>query len=99
MKTKTISTTEFYRNASKALSFVKDGGTLYLGYKNLKEPIAVLTSYDEYNSNLKSLTNPTKKKDVKKGGSLYDKYKDMIMQAPEYSNSTEYIRKMRDNNE
>ena len=51
-KNLTTSTTDFYRNPSKAIGFVKDGGTVYIGYKNLKRPIAVLTGYEKY-SNLK----------------------------------------------
>lgn len=43
-----MTTTDFYKNPSKAMNYVKDGDTVYLGYKNLKEPIAVLTDYNEY---------------------------------------------------
>lgn len=46
MKTYRITTTEFYKNPSKALNLVKEGGVVYLAYKNLKDPIAVIKEYN-----------------------------------------------------
>lgn len=41
-----ITTTDFYKNPSKALNVVKEGGVVYLAYKNLKDPIAVIRDYE-----------------------------------------------------
>jgi hypothetical protein len=90
MKIKEYTTTEFYNNPSKAVSFVRDGGTVYLGYKRLKEPIAVLTPYKEYRENVEE------KKLNKKKGSLLERYGKDIISAPEYKNSVKYIRKQRE---
>jgi hypothetical protein len=90
MKTKEYTTTEFYNNPSKAVSFVREGGTVYLGYKRLKEPIAVLTSYKDYKKRT-ALTAKTKKK-----GSLLDRCKEKIISAPEYPDSVKYVRKQRE---
>jgi len=86
-KIKTYTTTEFYNNPSKALNFVRDGGTVYLGYKRIKEPLAVLTSYKDY-------TQRTEKSE--KTESLWDRYKDKVVSAPEYKDSTKHIRDTRE---
>jgi hypothetical protein len=86
-KIKNYTTTEFYNNPSKALNYVRDGGVVYLGYKRLKEPLAVITSYKDYT---------LKKKYSDKSKSFLERYKDKIMSAPEYPNSAEFIREQRD---
>jgi hypothetical protein len=48
MKKIRYTTTEFYKNPSKAISFVNDGGKVYLAYKRMKDPIAVIMSYKDY---------------------------------------------------
>ena len=90
MRIKNYTTTEFYNNPSKAISFVRDGGVVYLGYKRIKEPIAVVTSYQDYKEKFieKDLT--------KKKGSFFDRYKDRAIDMPEYKNSAKYIRKQRE---
>ena len=90
MKVKEYTTTEFYNNPSKAISFVRDGGTVYLGYKRLKEPIAVITPYKEYKERIE------KKGNFKDQGSLLDRVKKDIMSAPEYPDSVKYIRNQRE---
>jgi hypothetical protein len=90
MKTKEYTTTEFYNNPSKAVRFVREGGTVYLGYKRLKEPIAVLTPYKDYKKKME-LKTQTKKK-----GSLLDRCKENIISAPEYPDSVKYIREQRE---
>jgi hypothetical protein len=90
MKIKKYTTTEFYNNPSKAISFVRDGGIVYLGYKRIKEPIAVVTSYKEYKTKIKEETTLTKKK------TLLDTVKNDIMSAPEYPDSVKYIRNQRE---
>ena len=90
MKIKRYTTTEFYNNPSKAISFVRDGGIVYLGYKRIKEPIAVVTSYDDYKEKI------AKKELTQKKGSFFDRYGDRAINMPEYKNSTQYIRKQRE---
>ena len=90
MKTKTYTTTEFYNNPSKAISFVRDGGVVYLGYKRIKEPIAVVTSYEDYKEKLE------KKENLQKKGSLLDRLEKRIISAPEYPDSVKYIREQRE---
>lgn len=90
MKIKNYTTTEFYNNPSKAISFVRDGGVVYLGYKRIKEPIAVVTSYQDYKAKVKEHEN------LKNQGSLLDMVKKDIMSAPEYPDSVEYIRDQRE---
>lgn len=85
-KIKNYTTTEFYNNPSKALNYVRDGGVVYLGYKKIKEPLAVLTSYKDY----------TEKTDSIKGKSLWERYGHRAISAPECKNSAKYIRKQRD---
>ena len=86
-KIKNYTTTEFYNNPSKALNYVRDGGVVYLGYKRLKEPLAVIIPYKDY----------TLQKDYPdKSKSFLERYKDKIMSAPEYPNSAEFIREQRD---
>ena len=87
-KIKKYTTTEFYNNPSKALSHVMDGGVVYLGYKRVKEPLAVLIPYKEYVLG--------KKRTAKKGKSLWDRYGNKAMHAPEYKDSVKYIRKQRE---
>ena len=86
-KVKTYTTTEFYNNPSKALSYVRDGGTVYLGYKRVKEPLAVLTSYKDYTE---------KKESIDKSKSFLERHGHKAINAPEYKDSAKYIRKMRD---
>jgi len=86
-KIKKYTTTEFYNNPSKALHHVMDGGIVYLGYKRVKEPLAVLVPYKEY---------ILKKGTIKKGKSLWDRYGNRAIHAPEYKDSASYIRKQRD---
>jgi hypothetical protein len=57
MKPTRITTTEFYKNPSKALRLVKEGGTVYLAYKNLKDPIAVIKSYMGHTEEAEELTH------------------------------------------
>lgn len=57
MKKKFLTTTEFYKNPSQAVGFVNDGGTVYLGYKKLKQPIAVITPYTKDSEDIKSKWN------------------------------------------
>lgn len=91
MKKKKYVTTEFYKNPSKAMSFVKDGGIVYLGYKKMKEPIAVLTSYKDYtNTVLKT------KKESKKSLSLYERFGKYAISDLTMKDSAEYFRKQRD---
>jgi hypothetical protein len=86
-KVKKYTTTEFYNNPSKVLNYVRDGGTAYLGYKRVKEPLAVLTSYKDY----------TKKKEtVDKSKSFLERYGDKIVEAPEYKDSVKFIREQRE---
>jgi patatin-like phospholipase/acyl hydrolase len=86
-KIKRYTTTEFYNNPSKALNFVRDGGTVYLGYKRVKEPLAVITSYKEYTE---------KKETMDKSKSFFERYKDQIVEAPEYKDSVKFIREQRE---
>jgi hypothetical protein len=90
MKIKEYTTTEFYNNPSKAVSYVRDGGTVYLGYKRLKEPIAVVIPYKEYKKKVEE-------KDILKNQeTLLDRVKKNIMSAPEYPDSVKYIREQRE---
>ena len=91
MKKKTYSTTEFYKRPSEALSFVKDGGIVYLGYKKMKDPIAVLTNIKDYEGKKKMLDTIEEKT-----SSLLDKYGKYITSSPEYKDSKKYIREQRD---
>ena len=91
MKKKTYNTTEFYKKPSEALSFVKDGGIVYLGYKKMKEPIAVLTSFKDYTAKKEETT---KTKDD--GLSLWDKYGKYATSSPEYKDSVKFIRRQRE---
>lgn len=91
MKQKTYTTTEFYKKPSEALSFVKDGGIVYLGYKNLKEPIAVLTSMKDY-----KLVKENELKASTENESFFERYKKYIISAPEYKDSAKYIRHQRE---
>lgn len=91
MKKKTYNTTEFYKKPSEALSFVKDGGVVYLGYKKNKEPFAVLTSIKDYEATREKVV--VKKKKVL---SLWDKYGKYATSSPEYKDSAQYIREQRD---
>ncbi len=86
-KIKKYTTTEFYNNPSKVLNYVRDGGTAYLGYKRVKEPLAVLTSYKDYTQ---------KKETLDKSKSLWDRYGHKAINAPEYKDSAKYIREQRD---
>jgi hypothetical protein len=86
-KIKKYTTTEFYNNPSKVLNYVRDGGTAFLGYKRVKEPLAVLTSYKDYKQ---------KKETVDKSKSFLERYGDKAISAPEYKDSVKYIREMRD---
>lgn len=73
------------------MSFVKDGGIVYLGYKKMKDPIAVLTSFKDY-------TN-TKEKNLAKVGkeqSFFEKVKDYKYSDPKCKNSAKHIREQRD---
>jgi len=81
-KNKVYSTTEFYKNPSKFLGLVKDGGVVYLGYKKLKEPIAVITPYREYISKKESV-------------SLWSLSSKKAISAPEYADSLKYIQSQR----
>jgi prevent-host-death family protein len=86
-KIKKYTTTEFYNNPSKVLNYVRDGGTVYLGYKRVKEPLAVLTSYKDYTQ---------RKETVDKSKSLWERYGHKAIHAPEYKDSAKYIREQRD---
>ena len=86
-KIKRYTTTEFYNNPSKVLNFVRDGGTAYLGYKRVKEPLAVLTSYKDYRGEGGS---------VDKRKSLWERYGHKAISSPEYKDSAKYIREQRD---
>lgn len=86
-KIKKYTTTEFYNNPSKVLNYVRDGGTAFLGYKRVKEPLAVLTSYKDYTQ---------KKETVDKSKSFLERYKDKIVEAPEYKDSVKFIREQRE---
>ncbi len=86
-KVKKYTTTEFYNNPSKVLNYVRDGGVAFLGYKRVKEPLAVLTSYKDYTQ---------KKESVDKSKSLWERYGDKAIHAPEYKDSAKYIRELRD---
>ena len=90
MKIKRYTTTEFYNNPSKAIRFVRDGGVVYLGYKRIKEPIAVVTSYEDYKEKVVEKITEEKK------GSFFDRYGDRAIDMPEYKNSAKYIRKQRE---
>ena len=81
-KNKVYSTTEFYKNPSKILGYVKDGDVVYLGYKKLKEPIAVITPYREYISKKESV-------------SLWSLSSKKAISAPEYADSLKYIQSQR----
>lgn len=90
MKKKTYNTTEFYKKPSEALSFVKDGGIVYLGYKKMKEPFAVLTSIKDYTA---------AKEDVKPKQerlSFMERFGGYSMSAPEYKDSVGFIRRQRE---
>ncbi len=89
MKKKIYSTTEFYKKPSEALSFVKDGGIVYLGYKNSKEPIAVLTSIKDYT------TAKEEGKQKQERLSFMERFGKYITSSPEYKDSTKYIREQR----
>jgi prevent-host-death family protein len=86
-KIKKYTTTEFYNNPSKVLNYVRDGGTAFLGYKRVKEPLAVLISYKDYKQ---------KKETVDKSKSLWERYGHKAIHAPEYKDSAKYIREQRD---
>jgi|GEM_PF-3134075 len=86
-KIKKYTTTEFYNNPSKVLNFVRDGGVAFLGYKRVKEPLAVLTSYKDYTQ---------KKESVDKSKSFLERYGDKIVEAPEYKDSVKFIREQRE---
>ena len=91
MKKKVYNTTDFYKKPSEALSFVKDGGIVFLGYKKMKEPFAVLTSFKDYTE--------TKSKNIlsaEKGKSLLDRVKVYQYSDPTCKDSTKYIRKQRE---
>ncbi len=90
MKKKIYTTTEFYKNPSKALSFVKDGGIVYLGYKKMKDPIAVLTSIKDY-TDAKQET-PYKETDK----SFLERFGKYSISSKKYTNATKYIRKQRE---
>jgi hypothetical protein len=85
MKKKVYVTTEFYKKPSEALNFVKDGGTVYLGYKNLKDPIAVITPYKEY-------VSLCKKKNTQ---SFIQRFGGKAVSAPELKDGVKYIREQR----
>lgn len=91
MKKKTYNTTDFYKKPSEALSFVKDGGVVFLGYKKMKEPIAVLTSFKDYTTKKKEITK-TKDDNL----SLWDKYRKYATSSPEYKDSAKFIRQQRE---
>lgn len=86
-KIKKYTTTEFYNNPSKVLNYVRDGGTAFLGYKRVKEPLAVLTSYKDYTQ---------RKEVVDKSKSFLERYGDKIVEAPEYKDSVKFIREQRE---
>jgi hypothetical protein len=86
-KIKKYTTTEFYDNPSKVLNYVRDGGTAFLGYKRVKEPLAVLTSYKDYTQ---------RKEVVDKSKSFLERYGDKIVEAPEYKDSVKFIREQRE---
>jgi len=90
MKSKTYNTTEFYRKPSEALSFVKDGGIVYLGYKKMKDPIAVLTSIRDYTNAKEQVTTTGKTQ------SLFEQIKKYQYSDPKCKDSTKYIRERRD---
>jgi len=81
-KNKVYNTTEFYKNPSKILNYVKDGEVVYLGYKKLKDPIAVITPYKDYKSKKESI-------------SLWDLSAKKVVSAPEYADSLKYIQSQR----
>ncbi|HOF79295.1 MAG TPA: hypothetical protein PLA45_03030 [Candidatus Dojkabacteria bacterium] len=81
-KNKIYSTTEFYKNPSKILGYVKDGEVVYLGYKKLKDPIAVITPYKDY-------------KPKKERISLWKLSSKKSVSAPEYADSLKYIQSQR----
>ena len=91
MKKKTYITTEFYKKPSEALSFVKDGGVVYLGYKKMKEPIAVLTSFKDYTKTTEKVLKTEKKEQT-----FLEKFEKYIRSDPSMKDSTKYIREQRD---
>jgi hypothetical protein len=91
MKKRTYNTTEFYEKPSEALSFVKDGGIVYLGYKKNKEPIAVLTSLKDYTVKKKQVT-----KSIQKRPSFIERFGKYSMSAPTYRDSVGFIRRQRE---
>ncbi len=90
MKSKTYSTTEFYKKPSEALSFVKDGGIVYLGYKKMKDPIAVLTNIKDYTDTKAQLNTNEKAQD------FLEKIKRYQYSNPKCKDSAKYIREQRD---
>lgn len=90
MKKRTYSTTEFYKKPSEALSFVKDGGVVYLGYKKMKDPIAVLTSIKDYTNTKEQV------KTIERTQNLFEKIKKYQYSDPKCKDNTKYIREQRD---
>lgn len=85
MKMKKYTTTEFYKRPSEAISFVKDGGTVHLGYKGLKDPIAVITPYKKSEETEKKFPKRSKK------SFSIDELKDLIVSEPGFSESENHF--------
>jgi len=85
MKTKRYTTTEFYKRPSEAISFVKDGGTVQLVYKRLKDPIAVITPYKKSEEKKKEFPRRSKK------FFSISELKDLIVSEPRFSESDEHF--------
>lgn len=86
MRTKKYTTTEFYKRPSEAIAFVKDGGTVHLGYKGLKDPIAVITPY-------KKILEKEKRSEKRKF--TIEELKDLIVSEPGFRESADYFSKER----
>lgn len=85
---KKLNTTEFYRNPSKAVGMVKDGETVYLGYKNLKEPFAVIIDYKTYKKLIEKPQEPLNRMDIAE--------KFMVKGSKKWTNSLDMQNKVRD---
>ena len=90
MKTKRYTTTEFYKKPSEAISFVKEGGSVHLGYKGFSKPIAVITPYAESLDEKKSVTLKRKKKEF-----TSKTLKELIVSEPELTDGGDYFFKER----
>lgn len=89
MRIKKYTTTEFYKKPSEAISFVKDGGTVHLGYKGLKDPIAVIIPYKKSIQAKKVFPKRSKK------SFTLEQLKDLIISEPGFSESSDYFFKER----